>query len=164
MATPHVGAYKACLKRRHISVSGAGLLSCFCIFAHDIFALYHLWKQTTAGIAALYWDQQPSLTIEELWSQIVDSAATGAVKNADGPNDSVATTLGTFTTEPATKDPLKVCPLPPRPLAPTPAPPPSSTEDEEKNVGLIIIISLVVAAVAGGVVCWCIGQLKSGGN
>jgi hypothetical protein len=109
----------------------------------------------------LFWDQQPNRTTQELWNQIAVSASTGAVQNAMGSVDAVATTIGTFKTEPATKDPLQKCPPQPIPLAPTPAPPPSSTEDESKHLAAVILVSLAIVAIAGAIGYWCIGQYKS---
>jgi hypothetical protein len=164
MACPHVGTYTAEFERR---------LQIFCCLVCvsyptrlSIIGIFLIRKTTntqTAGIAALFWDQQPNMTTQELWNKITATASTGAVKNAMGPVDSVATTVATFTTEPATKNPFKVCPLPPRPLAPTPTPPSTgSSEDEGLSTGVIIIVSLLIMAVAAGVGCWCLGQLKSG--
>jgi hypothetical protein len=158
MACPHVGAYKYEFEQK----TKFTIWFCchVCILPHGVL-IFIIWKRTPAGIAALFWDQQPNATTQELWNQIASTASTGAVKNAMGPLDAVATTLGTFKTQPATKSPLKKCPLQPLPLAPTSAPPPSSTEDESKHLAEVIIVSIVILAIAGAVGYWCLGQIKS---
>jgi subtilisin family serine protease len=136
MACPHVGEYQPCL-----NAIGHRMLSC--LHVSDLAVcrdLYTLEKRITAGIAALFWDQQPNATTQELWNQISVTASSGTVKNALGPRDAVATTLGTFNTEPATKNSLKVCPIQPLPLAPTPAPPSSSGSGvEPKYLRLLVL-------------------------
>jgi subtilisin family serine protease len=52
-----------------------------------------------AGIAALYWDQDPSLSILGLTAKIMTTSTAAAVTDASGPEDGIALTIGTFTTE-----------------------------------------------------------------
>jgi hypothetical protein len=134
----------------------------FCHVCVSYLISNYLFKQT-AGIAALFWDQQPNMTTQELWDKITSTASAGAVKNAMGPVDSVATTLATFTTEPATKSPLEICPLPPPPLPSAPAPPSSSSgEDDTLPLGVIIAACIVGIGIVFAVGYSCIGQIKSG--
>ena len=113
----------------------------------------------SAGIAALYWDQTPDATTQDIWNQIMATAIPGVVKNARGPRDSVASTMGTFTSEPETN--FRACPLPPLPLAPSPVPPPAEgggSSGEEAPLWLLIVIAVLLACIIGIAGAWCYGQ------
>jgi Subtilase family len=52
-----------------------------------------------AGIAALYWDQNPNLSILGLMAKLIQTSTFATVQDASGPDDGIALTIATFTTD-----------------------------------------------------------------
>jgi subtilisin family serine protease len=51
-----------------------------------------------AGIAALYWDQDPNLSILGLMAKLMQTSTAATVADASGPDDGIALTTATHTT------------------------------------------------------------------
>jgi serine protease len=52
-----------------------------------------------AGIAALYWDADPNLSVLGLMAKLVQTSDAATVTDAAGPEDGIALTIATFTTD-----------------------------------------------------------------
>ena len=63
-----------------------------------------------AGIAALYWDQEPDLSIFALLSKMFTTGKQVTVANADGPDSGMALTIATFESDVGTNPPGTNCP------------------------------------------------------
>lgn len=78
------------------------------MFRLSLLLFLHLYFNR-AGVAALYWDQDPNLSVRGLVAKLISTSTEASIYDAGGPSSGIAMTIATFVTDVGTGPPGTDC-------------------------------------------------------